>query len=342
MTIYQKLEDTVLDYLHQNLGQLDPFPGATTPAQVEDKVKGLILIGAQNALKQASQKHSFSFYEVDGYVIIPANGVGSLRSVLCEDGIYRDFADVFMEAEIQGCPIPVRSKRADKGHIKRFERTEPCLVVNGDNIRFNFPQNTDIVVKIFGHCKPHKIGSELSVFMSSGGYIGGYDPNKDLVEYHFPNDTVFEERVGPYYLLTNLLDFNEVFVGKYKYSNTQKSNSVANQIDVSLSVETETPITFSDTDPIQIRFVQGVTEDNFLSAYGVGRYNIVSYDDPMLEESFEYLQWATIVEVNHLLQQYTPRTEGTLPPPTSSRDAAFESLVIDDSYKHADSELIQI
>tara|TARA_R110000803_G_scaffold136034_1_gene202993 strand:- start:29373 stop:30065 length:693 start_codon:yes stop_codon:yes gene_type:complete len=56
-------------------------------------------------------------------------------------------------------------------------------------------------------------------------------------------------------------------------------------------------------------------------------YSVTVTTDWLLDEGFEYLQWATICEVNHLVQVYLGRAEGTLPPPTKSRDVALEKLI---------------
>jgi hypothetical protein len=57
--------------------------------------------------------------------------------------------------------------------------------------------------------------------------------------------------------------------------------------------------------------------------------------DFLLQNGFEYMMWAVIVEMNHLLLKYVPRQEGTLSPPTNARDAAFNALVLWDSHSTA-------
>jgi hypothetical protein len=57
--------------------------------------------------------------------------------------------------------------------------------------------------------------------------------------------------------------------------------------------------------------------------------------DFLLQNGFEYMMWATIVELNHLLLKYVPRQEGTLAPPNNARDAAFNALVLWDSHSVA-------
>jgi hypothetical protein len=57
--------------------------------------------------------------------------------------------------------------------------------------------------------------------------------------------------------------------------------------------------------------------------------------DFLLQNGFEYMMWAVVVEMNHLLLKYVPRQEGTLAPPINARDAAFQALVLWDSHSVA-------
>ena len=50
-------------------------------------------------------------------------------------------------------------------------------------------------------------------------------------------------------------------------------------------------------------------------------------DELFLEKGFEFMQWATIVELNHHFQTFIPQQEGNLPPPVKARDTALEGLV---------------
>ena len=55
--------------------------------------------------------------------------------------------------------------------------------------------------------------------------------------------------------------------------------------------------------------------------------------DFFLKHGFEYMQWACIVEVNHLLQTFVFRQEGSLYPPEKLRDRAWENFLSWDAYK---------
>lgn len=54
--------------------------------------------------------------------------------------------------------------------------------------------------------------------------------------------------------------------------------------------------------------------------------------DYFLQRGFNYMMWATICELNYLIQRFVFRQEGTLGPPTKERDEALEMLIRDDVY----------
>jgi hypothetical protein len=61
--------------------------------------------------------------------------------------------------------------------------------------------------------------------------------------------------------------------------------------------------------------------------------------DFILEHGFDFMTWQTVIDVNHLLQKFIPRQEGTLAPPTKSRDEALGALILWDSTRY-DGSLI--
>jgi len=59
---------------------------------------------------------------------------------------------------------------------------------------------------------------------------------------------------------------------------------------------------------------------------------------PWLTFGFDFLQWQVILELNHMLQVFVPREEGSLAPPEKMRDYAWQNFIEWDS-AHADSNL---
>lgn len=56
--------------------------------------------------------------------------------------------------------------------------------------------------------------------------------------------------------------------------------------------------------------------------------------DFFTEHCSDFLLWKAVIEVNHRLEIYAPRQEGTLTPPTNMRDEAWEAVLKWDSFLH--------
>jgi hypothetical protein len=55
--------------------------------------------------------------------------------------------------------------------------------------------------------------------------------------------------------------------------------------------------------------------------------------DWFTEHGSEYLQWASIVELNHRVQLFVPQQEGNIAPPVKAADEALTTLVAYDNYQ---------
>ncbi len=56
-------------------------------------------------------------------------------------------------------------------------------------------------------------------------------------------------------------------------------------------------------------------------------------EDFIVDKGSSYLKWAIICDLNTTFQKFVPRQEGNLPPPEKQRDAAFQRLLLWDSYQ---------
>lgn len=56
--------------------------------------------------------------------------------------------------------------------------------------------------------------------------------------------------------------------------------------------------------------------------------------DFLLKHGFDFMQWQTILEVNHLTNTFVERQEGSLAPPEKMRDMAWGALVKWDEYRY--------
>jgi hypothetical protein len=63
-------------------------------------------------------------------------------------------------------------------------------------------------------------------------------------------------------------------------------------------------------------------------------YTADTDSDFFTEHASDFLMWKAIVEVNHRLEIFVQRQEGTLPPPEARRDEAWESVLKWDAFLH--------
>lgn len=63
------------------------------------------------------------------------------------------------------------------------------------------------------------------------------------------------------------------------------------------------------------------------------QFTDVSDVSDFITYGYEFMQWATIVELNHLLQTFVPRQEGGLNPPVKERDDALRRFIEWDVYQ---------
>lgn len=88
-------------------------------------------------------------------------------------------------------------------------------------------------------------------------------------------------------------------------------------------------------------FATDVTDNQVpLTVEGYGWLNDYGADDPVdgpedfiVQYGFDYLKWAIICDLNNIFQTFVPRQEGNLAPPEKDRDAAFQKLILFDSYQ---------
>lgn len=71
----------------------------------------------------------------------------------------------------------------------------------------------------------------------------------------------------------------------------------------------------------------------FLKDYISSDLNTSTPTDFFIENGFEFMQWATIKELNYLFQTFVPRQEGNvIPDPKAERDEAWRDLLLWDAY----------
>lgn len=61
-------------------------------------------------------------------------------------------------------------------------------------------------------------------------------------------------------------------------------------------------------------------------------YTTTADTDMLVQRGPDFMMWQMIIELNHIVQIYVPRSEGSLPPPVKARDEAWSSLLVNDAY----------
>lgn len=73
----------------------------------------------------------------------------------------------------------------------------------------------------------------------------------------------------------------------------------------------------------------------FPSVLSIDPDDYSSYEDYLLSKGGNYLQWQTIVELNHLNKHFVFRQEGNLMPPEKHAERALEALKLQDNFQFA-------
>jgi hypothetical protein len=83
------------------------------------------------------------------------------------------------------------------------------------------------------------------------------------------------------------------------------------------------------TNPLPV-YIEGF---GFLKDYVSSDLQTSTPTDFFIENGFEFMQWATIKELNYLFQTFVPRQEGNvIPDPKAERDEAWRDLLLWDAY----------
>lgn len=85
-------------------------------------------------------------------------------------------------------------------------------------------------------------------------------------------------------------------------------------------------------------FEPALSEDVTLELVGtrwMADYSADEDTDWMLDKGFEFFQWRAMIEVNHLVQVFLPRTEGALPVPEKPFQLAWAALTEWDDNRRA-------
>lgn len=307
-----RLIDVVKLYLQTDFPAVENHPLLAQGSSVDfnDAVNSLIITAANSARKWAEMRHDFRCASVDLTVTIPGEGEVSLADV---NGVnVKTISHCYLSDRTTA--VSMITNKAD--WFRRYERQE--LYPRG------YAQQTPDVNKYYEEPALLYINDTLK---TSGTYTDDTTINlhgyRWLPDYALQNSSPALVSCPGNTLILNLQGIDEwpanltnveIKSDLYKADFTKQLSAGVYSVD---NQNSGTILVFDVTflDPSFEQVVQV-----FYNSTGT------TSTDWFLKHGFEYMQWATIVEVNHLLQTFVPRQEGSLSPPEKLRDRAFEAL----------------
>jgi hypothetical protein len=280
-------------------------------------VDDLIVTAANSARKWAELRHNFSCASVELDVTIPAGGYVDLDDV---NGVSLKLLSGVYHKEASR-PINVISRAEDWD--RRYER---------DNVR---PQNP---ITYSAHVL-HSTYYEAKCVLSNNKLYFSNAMDKDIIV------TVFGYRWLPDY---SLQEIAYAITTQPELTDLRLSNAV----DWDLGITTITipydiyaadgtkqfdagdyAVTYHSTTDLTLTG-QSLADFPVTGVMVPALYNNTgtASTDWFLKHGYAYMQWAAIVETNHLLQTFVPRQEGSLSPPEQMREREFAALREHDCY----------
>lgn len=328
----------------------------------ETLIDSLILQAANNARRAGEMKHDFQLADVTVAGVIPTDGTGLDLNALTIDGStgqLKTLHSVSLRTNNVDRPLRFESKqrmvhrlieRQDKSdwetgawenELSYCGTTDQRVLVHGWRL-FLYPESSaDTTVYVDGNrWLPDYSVAAVGVQQTETGTVSGTVSSSG------------DMRVNVFG--TGLTGVNYVTVGVLQNDTAaQVATKLANAFNASHPYRTTYTLDVYDTNKLRLTCLQPAANDAALSftvtnhtAAGITPFGSVNgvvgvadtqqatqnQTDFFLQYGFEYMQWATIVEVNHLVQTFVPRQEGSLAPPEKLRDLAFANFMTWDSY----------
>lgn len=329
MRTFEDLKIQVKRYLTSNTNLVNVVPGQSIDtASLLANIDEAILIAANSARREAEMKHDFGVSIMAGYVSVLGATEVDLDSIdVAGDGSdlrsFKTLREVFVVTDV-GTMYPIKIMSSSTKSIQLFKQQDLSThryqegytaIVSGRKLSiYNLPPTQTLKLKVVGSVW-------LKDFISSTNYIlqlsGELVP--DITGLVFPSILVggaaswHNGLVGTRVCVINAMTISgsrRWYINLPPFDGVYQAN-VDSSADTPIGL-TGWTVTQGSGQPIITQAVQ--TYDWFL------------------DKGFNYLQWAIICDLNFMLLKFVPRQEGTIAPPNQVRDAAFDSLVVMDSY----------
>lgn len=296
------------------------------------KIANLFLVAANNARKRAEMKHDFSFADVTVSGIIPSDNSGL------------GYEECYM-TRYTGTLVVAGGAGAGTLTVAGMPHNGEAIVLITDQAN-----ETGIYVRrpftLSTHTSPYSGNTTVtSTKWADGTYtVWCYslpDGRTNYVPYD-PKRLVNIKTVGhPWYYDT------EADLWRPIRFTTQ--NLLADKLIENLDRQPDNQVTYDQPWILGFgrRFYTYPTSSDAISLkIDVNRWMpayVNSTDtDFFLEQGFEYMMYACIVELNHLLKVFVIRQDGNLPPPTTERDQALEEFIRWDVFQNEQNQNFQL
>ena len=336
MSNYGELKTAVKDLLQISLNVTDSFQGEATDTDRDSLLDTRILRAANNARLWAERQHDFA----ENDVAIRVNYVSGYPCLMVGvDNTHTASQDI----KWWGGSLYISSYGGGNAAVSL--ETPFVKQIAGSSLTlqsvWDYNRVTTATVAVPGTL------SEFTRTLSNMGTIFSTDD----VGKTFSNFAFSETASGNVTSVHKLKTLNRAYKAEsngdrplYVRSRQDIVTSARRQLDLE---EADPYIRYPDDDVTETRPVYLVTDgdkfrimpeqDTTVILEGnkwMTPYTSDNDTDFLLENGFDFMQWQTVVEMNHLTQTYVPRQDGSLPPPERMRNEAWAALIGHDEYRY--------
>jgi len=329
MKTFEDLKSQVKRYLTSNTNLVNAWPGqAGDTNALMAEIDSAILVAANNARRQAEMRHDFGISIMTGYATLVVGGSVDLDHIAVDEVGGTDFRSFKTLREVfvvntDGTMYPVKIVSQKTKSIQLFKQQDLgkhtyqegyIAVVSGRQLTMERQAvSVTLSLAITGSVWLEEFTAEVA---TTGIYIGG------LLSPDITGDCAVVVSLNEYAAWSRGTQGSAAANISYNFGAWRiNPMSSLGQYSAYKSSTESSPIGLTDW-----TMVRGAGQPILTQAVTPVVFNW------FLERGFEYLQWAVICELNHMLLKFVPRQEGTLGPPDSARDKALDALIVNDAY----------
>ena len=336
MSTYAELKTAVKDLLQISLNVSDSFQGEATDSDRDTLLDTRILRAANNARLWAERQHDFA----ENDVAIRVNYIAGYPCPMV--GV----DNTHVATQVQkwwGGNVKVGGTYPDRGTLESPYIKQ--LAASGTLTLQSVWDYTN--VKTASYSAPSTAVDFTRTLRSISSAFAAADVGKTFDNFAFADTNLASTASRVYKLKTLNRGYKAESNGDrplYVRSRQDIVTSSRRQLDLE---EADPYIRYPDDDVTETRPVYLVTDgdkfrimpeqDTTVILEGnkwMTPYTADNDTDFLLQNGFDFMQWQTVIEMNHLTQTYVPRQEGSLSPPEKLRNEAWGALVGHDEYRY--------